>query len=166
MLEHTGPARVFDREEDAVRAVVDGEIVPGDVVVVRYQGRAPPACRRCSSCRSSSHPTPALAFTTALITDGRFSGRQPRTVHRLRVPEAIDGGPLAFVAEGDLIEIDIPKRTMNLVGVDERVLALRRAAWTRPKTAHRGALGHYTALAEPRPPRRTDAHELTTAAPR
>lgn len=149
MLQHTGPARVFDREEDAVRAVVDGGIVPGDVVVVRYQGPRATGMPEMFFLSELIASDPKLAFTTALLTDGRFSGASRGPCIGYAMPEAIDGGPIAFIAEGDLIEIDIPARSLNLIGVGEQELAARRSAWVRPEVSHRGAVGHYTALAEP-----------------
>jgi dihydroxy-acid dehydratase len=158
MLVHTGPVRVFDREEDAVQAVTSKSIVPGDVVVVRYQGPRATGMPEMFFLSELIASDPELAFTTALLTDGRFSGASRGPCIGYAYPEAIDGGPLAFIEDGDLIEIDIPNRTLHVTGTDNRrstpaqveaVLAGRRAAWIRPKHAHRGALAQYTALAEP-----------------
>ncbi|WP_316560216.1 dihydroxy-acid dehydratase [Methanimicrococcus stummii] len=125
MMKHTGPARVFDSEEDAMAAIMDGKIVAGDVVVIRYEGpRGGPGMREMLS------PTAAIAGlglieSVALVTDGRFSGgtRGPCIGHVS--PEASEGGPIGLVADGDLIEIDIPNRKLNVL-VDEKTLDERR----------------------------------------
>ncbi|MDV0446400.1 Dihydroxy-acid dehydratase [Methanosarcinaceae archaeon Ag5] len=125
MMKHTGPARVFDGEEEAMTAIMSGKIKDGDVVVIRYEGpRGGPGMREMLS------PTAAIAGlglieTVALITDGRFSGgtRGPCIGHVS--PEASDGGPIAFVEDGDIIEIDIKNRVLNLK-VDEKTLNERR----------------------------------------
>jgi dihydroxy-acid dehydratase len=127
-----GPARVFDREEDAMRAILDGDIGSGDVIVVRYEGpRGGPGMREMLS------PSAALSGLghgddVALITDGRFSGgsRGPCVGHIS--PEAAEGGPLALVEEGDRIRIDIPARRLDLL-VDEAELGRRREQWTPPE---------------------------------
>lgn len=158
MLTHTGPARVFDREEDAIESVVSESIRPGDVVVVRYQGPRATGMPEMFFLSELIASDPVLASTTALLTDGRFSGASRGPCVGYAYPEAIDGGPLAFLQEDDLIEIDIPRRSLNVVGLagrrvgpDEVTTALhqRRAQWTAPVRAHRGALGQYTALAKP-----------------
>jgi dihydroxy-acid dehydratase len=158
MLTHTGPARVFDREEDAIEEVVGGRIQPGDVVVVRYQGPRATGMPEMFFLSELIASDPVLAFTTALVTDGRFSGASRGPCIGYAHPEALDGGPLAFLADGDLVEIDIPARRLDVVGlagqrVDPAAVAAewdrRRAGWTRPVVQHRGALGQYTALARP-----------------
>ncbi|WP_318785447.1 dihydroxy-acid dehydratase [Methanimicrococcus hacksteinii] len=125
MMIHTGPARVFDSEEDAMTAIMNGKIVAGDVVVIRYEGpRGGPGMREMLS------PTAAIAGlglieSVALVTDGRFSGgtRGPCIGHVS--PEASEGGPIGLVKDGDMIEIDIPKRKLNVL-VDEKTLNERR----------------------------------------
>lgn len=138
MQEHTGPARVFDDELSARRAILSGEVKPGDVVVVRYagpRGRGMPEMFYTTEAIASD---PELIATTAIITDGRFSGatRGPAVGHIS--PEAAEGGPIALVEENDLIKIDIPGRRIDVVGVDsgltqpgevERILAGRRKKW-------------------------------------
>jgi dihydroxy-acid dehydratase len=126
MLRHEGPARVFDSEEEATRAILGGRLKPGDVVVVRYEGpRGGPGMREMLT------PTAAimglgLGGEVAMVTDGRFSGGSQGAVVGHISPEAAEGGPLALVREGDLIEIDIPGRSLSLkVGEEER--ARRRA---------------------------------------
>ena len=141
MMAHTGPARVFDGEEEAIAAIYAGKIVPGDVVVIRYEGpKGGPGMRE------MLNPTSALAGmkldkTVALITDGRFSGASRGPVIGHVSPEAAVGGPIALVEEGDLIRIDVPNRQLAIVGVNgeektpeemEAILAQRRANW-KPK---------------------------------
>jgi dihydroxy-acid dehydratase len=127
MLRHEGPARVFDSEEEATAAILAGVLKPGDVVVVRYEGpKGGPGMREMLT------PTAALmglglGGEVAMVTDGRFSGGSRGAVVGHVSPEAAEGGPLALVREGDLIEIDIPGRRLSLkVGEEER--ARRRAA--------------------------------------
>ena len=131
MMSHTGPARVFDSEDDAIQAIYDGKIVPGDVVIIRYEGpKGGPGMRE------MLNPTSAivgmgLGSSVALITDGRFSGATRGAAIGHVSPEAALGGPIAFVEEGDLVCIDIPSCKIE-VRVDEAVLAARKAAWTCP----------------------------------
>ncbi|HOO25313.1 MAG TPA: dihydroxy-acid dehydratase [Clostridiales bacterium] len=126
MLKHTGPARVFNSEEEAVAAIYASKIVKGDVVVIRYEGPAGgPGMREMLS------PTSAIAGMgldedVALITDGRFSGATRGAAIGHISPEAVSGGLIALVEEGDEICIDIPARKISLL-VDEDVLAQRRA---------------------------------------
>ena len=131
MMVHTGPARVFDSEEDAIAAIYGGKIVAGDVVVIRYEGpKGGPGMRE------MLNPTSAIAGMgldkeVALITDGRFSGATRGASIGHVSPEAALGGPIAFVEEGDLISIDIPNHSIELK-VDESTLAARKAAWVCP----------------------------------
>lgn len=132
MLVHTGPARVFDSEEDAISAIYEGSICPGDVIVIRYEGpRGGPGMREMLS------PTSAIAGMgldkeVALITDGRFSGATRGASIGHVSPEAAVCGPIALVQEGDRISINIPEGTLELL-VDEDELTKRKAAW-RPRT--------------------------------
>ena len=132
MLKHSGPARVFDCEEDAIAAILGGKIVAGDVVVIRYEGpKGGPGMRE------MLNPTSAIAgmglgSTVALITDGRFSGASRGASIGHVSPEAAVGGPIALVEEGDIIEIDINNLSMNLAVSDEE-LARRKAEW-KPRT--------------------------------
>lgn len=146
MMVHRGPARVFDSEEEAVAAITGGKIRPGDVVVIRYEGpRGGPGMREMLA------PTSALAGMgldreVALLTDGRFSGATRGAAIGHISPEAAQGGPLALVREGDLIAIDIPRRTVDLL-VDESELAARRAAWRPPEPRVKGGyLARYARL--------------------
>ena len=132
MQKHTGPARVFDSEEDAISSIYAGKIVPGDVVVIRYEGpKGGPGMRE------MLNPTSALAGmkldkTVALITDGRFSGASRGASIGHVSPEAASGGTIGLVHEGDRIEIDIPNASITLL-VDEDELARRKAAYVQPE---------------------------------
>ncbi|HBW38363.1 dihydroxy-acid dehydratase [Desulfosporosinus sp. BICA1-9] len=132
MLRHQGPARVFDQEEPAVEAIYGGKINAGDVVVVRYEGpKGGPGMREMLT------PTAAivgmgLSKEVALITDGRFSGATAGAAIGHISPEAAEGGSLALVREGDIIEIDIPAGKLHLQVSDEE-LSERRAAWVKPE---------------------------------
>jgi dihydroxy-acid dehydratase len=131
MMHHTGPARVFDGEEDVQACLLGGRVCPGDVVVVRYEGpRGGPGMRELSL-PAAIMVGMGLADSVAMLTDGRFSGatRGPCVGHIC--PEAALGGPLAAVRDGDEIEIDIPKRSLR-VHLDEDVLRSRLRAWTPP----------------------------------
>lgn len=131
MMKHQGPARVFNKEEEAVKAIFGGEIKPGDVVVVRYEGpKGGPGMREMLT------PTSAiigmgLGSSVALVTDGRFSGATRGAAIGHISPEAADGGPLAFVEEGDMISIDIARGVLDLI-VEEPVLAERKKNWIPP----------------------------------
>ena len=126
MLKHSGPARVFDCEDDAIKAIYGGEIHAGDVVVIRYEGpKGGPGMRE------MLNPTSALAGMkldkcVALITDGRFSGASRGASIGHVAPEAADGGEIALIKEGDIIDIDIPANSVN-VRIDEEKLQARRA---------------------------------------
>ncbi|WP_342305498.1 dihydroxy-acid dehydratase [Methanolobus sp. ZRKC5] len=142
MLKHSGPARVFDSEEAAMEAILAKNIVAGDVVVIRYEGpKGGPGMREMLS------PTSAIAGMglidkVALITDGRFSGgtRGPCIGHIS--PEAQEGGPIGLVKEGDIIEIDIPGRILNLK-VSEEVLEKRRETFVPVEKKVTGYLARY-----------------------
>ncbi len=131
MMKHEGPARVFDCEEDAIAAIKGGKIVPGDVVVIRYEGpKGGPGMRE------MLNPTSAIAgmglgASVALITDGRFSGASRGASIGHVSPEAAVGGPIALVHEGDIISIDIDACRLDLK-VDDEELARRKAEW-KPK---------------------------------
>ena len=120
MMVHEGPARVFDCEEDAIDAIKGGKIVPGDVVVIRYEGpKGGPGMRE------MLNPTSAivgmgLGSSVALITDGRFSGASRGASIGHVSPEAAVGGPIALVEEGDIIKINIPENKLELAVPDER----------------------------------------------
>ena len=146
MMVHEGPARVFDCEEDAIAAIKGGKIVPGDVVVIRYEGpKGGPGMRE------MLNPTSAIAgmglgSSVALITDGRFSGATRGASIGHVSPEAALGGNIALVEEGDIIKINIPENTLN-VDVSDEVLAERRAKWQpREPKVTTGYLARYAAL--------------------
>ena len=146
MMQHTGPARVFDSEDDAIAAIYAGKIVAGDVVVIRYEGpKGGPGMRE------MLNPTSAIAGMgldkdVALITDGRFSGATRGASIGHVSPEAASGGTIGLVQEGDLIAIDIPAHTIELL-VDEAELAARRAAWVCPEPRIKtGYLARYARL--------------------
>lgn len=132
MMVHTGPARVFDSEEEAITAIYAGKIVSGDVVVIRYEGpKGGPGMRE------MLNPTSAIAGMgldkeVALLTDGRFSGATRGASIGHISPEAALGGPIAYVEEGDTIFIDIPNCKIELL-VDDAVLAARKDAWICPE---------------------------------
>ena len=146
MLKHSGPAKVYDCEEDAMAAINGGDIVEGDVVVIRYEGpKGGPGMRE------MLNPTSAimgrgLGSTVALITDGRFSGATRGASIGHISPEAAVGGPIALIEEGDMIEIDIPNNTITLMVSDDE-LAKRRAEWKprQPKITT-GYLARYAKL--------------------
>lgn len=146
MLVHTGPARVFDCEEDAIAAIKGGKIVPGDVVVIRYEGpKGGPGMRE------MLNPTSAIAgmglgSSVALITDGRFSGASRGASIGHVSPEAAVGGPIALVEEGDTISINIPEFKLELK-VPYEVLAKRRVKWQpREPKVNSGYLKRYAAM--------------------
>ena len=146
MLKMEGPARVFDCEEDAIKAIKGGDIKPGDVVVIRYEGpKGGPGMRE------MLNPTSAimgmgLGSSVALITDGRFSGASRGACIGHVSPEAAVGGPIALVEEGDIIAIDIDANTLN-VKVSDEELAKRKEKWQprEPKITD-GYLRRYAAL--------------------
>ena len=146
MLVHEGPARVFDCEEDAIAAIKGGKIVPGDVVVIRYEGpKGGPGMRE------MLNPTSAIAgmglgSSVALITDGRFSGASRGASIGHVSPEAAVGGPIALVEEGDIIKINIPEYKLEIAVSDEE-LKRRREAW-QPRTPRvtTGYLARYASL--------------------
>ena len=146
MLCHSGPARVFNSEEEAISAIYNGKIVDGDVVVIRYEGpKGGPGMRE------MLNPTSALAGmkldkTVALITDGRFSGASRGASIGHVSPEAADGGNIARLREGDIIEIDIPNASLNARISDEE-FAQRRAEFTqREPNIKEGWLSRYARL--------------------
>lgn len=128
MMTHKGRARVFDCEEDALNAIYDGKIVANDVVIIRYEGpKGGPGMREMLNPTSAIMGS-GLGECVALITDGRFSGATRGAAIGHVSPEAAVGGNIALIEEGDTIEIDIPKNTINVLVSDEE-LAQRRAKW-------------------------------------
>jgi dihydroxy-acid dehydratase len=143
---HTGPARVFDSEQDCFAAVRDRKIVKGDVVVIRYEGPVGgPGMQEMLSVTGALQGE-GLGEHVALLTDGRFSGGTHGLMIGHVAPEAAVGGPIALVEEGDLITVDVDKKELNLE-VDAAVLAERRTRWTpRAPRYTTGALAKYAAL--------------------
>ncbi|WP_230743182.1 dihydroxy-acid dehydratase [Methanooceanicella nereidis] len=156
MFHHTGPAVIFEDERSAFDAIVGGVIEKGSVIVIRNVG--PKGC----GMPEMFYPTEALASsedlntTTALVTDGRFSGASRGPCVGYVSPEAAEGGPIAVVENGDMIEIDIKGRGLNIVGVKEReedpdtvvgIIRDRLSGWEPPERKYGGVLGLYTSLA-------------------
>jgi dihydroxy-acid dehydratase len=147
MLKYSGRAKVFNSEEEAYQAILDGKIKPGDVLVIRYEGpKGGPGMREMLS------PTSAiigmgLGDSVALITDGRFSGGTQGACIGHVSPEAAEGGPIALVEEGDIIEIDIPQRRLDLK-VSKEELERRRKKWKPPQKKLKGVLKKYYNLVQ------------------
>ena len=144
MLTHQGPARVFDREEEAHQAILRRKIKPGSVIVIRYEGPRGSGMPEILSTTEALVTNPAF-HNTAIVTDGRFSGatRGPCIGHVS--PEAVQGGPIALVENEDLILIDIPRRLLSVIGIkgkkmESRVIQAvfedRRKKWRPPKIKH------------------------------
>jgi dihydroxy-acid dehydratase len=154
---HVGPARVFDNEDTAVQALLDRVVKPGDVVVIRYEGPRANGMPEMYYATTIIAASPELTATCAVITDGRYSGAAKGPAVGHITPEALDGGPLALVEEGDLIEIHVPERRLAVVGTrdgrlsPEEVDALlieRRSHWTPPAPRHtKGILALYSKVA-------------------
>ena len=148
MMKHTGPAKVFDSEQETIKAIMGGKVKKGDVIVVRYEGpKGGPGMQEMLSL------TAAVAGMkikdVALITDGRFSGGTKGASIGHICPEAADGGPLAVVRDGDLIEMDIPKRLLN-VKLSDKELKARLASWKKPKPKiTTGYLARYARMVTP-----------------
>jgi len=147
MLKHKGPARVFDSEEVAMKAILDGKIQKGDVVVIRYEGpKGGPGMREMLG------PTSAIVGVgrdrdVALLTDGRFSGGSRGAAIGHISPEAAEGGPFAAVKDGDQIEIDIPGKRLNVLISDDE-LKKRLSQWKPPKKELKGYLKRYAKLVQ------------------
>jgi dihydroxy-acid dehydratase len=154
---HVGRARVYEHEDEAVKSLLNREIRPGDMLVIRYEGpraNGMPEMYFASAILSSD---PALNTTTALITDGRYSGAMSGPCIGHVTPEALEGGPIALVDEDDLIEVNIAERRLDVVGVKGHrlppnemlsVLAERRRHWSAPPSRHSsGILALYERVA-------------------
>jgi dihydroxy-acid dehydratase len=132
-LEHRGPARVFDCEQDAFHAIEAGQIKPNDVMVIRYEGpKGGPGMREMLAVTAAVAGIPELTDTVALLTDGRFSGATRGLMAGHVAPEAAVGGAIAAVREGDVIHFDIPNRKLS-VEISDEELALRLKTWKRPE---------------------------------
>ena len=154
---HTGPARVFDFEDEAVHALMGRKVTPGDVLVIRYEGPRANGMPEMYYAAAILSADPVLNTTTAIVTDGRYSGamRGPCVGHV--APEALTGGPIGLVEDGDLIEINIPERRLVIVGTGgehqppeaiDATLAQRRSIWKPPKSRHdTGILSLYERVA-------------------
>jgi dihydroxy-acid dehydratase len=148
MMKHTGPAKVFDSEQDTIKAILGGKIVKGDVIVVRYEGpRGGPGMQEMLSL------TAAVAGMkikdVALITDGRFSGGTKGASIGHICPEAADGGEIAVIKDGDIIEMDIPNRVLR-VKLSDKELKDRLAKWVKPKPkVTSGYLARYAKMVTP-----------------
>jgi len=146
MWKHKGPARVFDGEDEAMKAILSKKIREGDIVIIRYEGpRGGPGMAEMLS------PTSALMGLgykkVVLITDGRFSGgtRGPCIGHV--APEAAIGGPIAFVHEGDLIEVDLHAKKINLL-IPRKEIDTRKKSWKPPHKSLTGVLARYARTVE------------------
>jgi dihydroxy-acid dehydratase len=146
MLKHTGPAKVYESEEESIAAIFGGKISEGDVIVIRYEGpKGGPGMREMLS------PTSAIAGmgldkSVALLTDGRFSGATRGASIGHVCPEAAQGGLIGLVEDGDMISIDIPAGKLELL-VDDKILAERRKHWVCKKPSiTTGYLARYAAM--------------------
>lgn len=143
MLVHQGPAKVFDSEDEASKAIFSGKIKPGDVVVIRYEGPAGgPGMREMLS------PTSAIAGmgldkSVALVTDGRFSGATRGAAIGHISPEAQSGGNIAFVKEGDIISINIPEYKLDILISDEELENRKNSMALKPRKQFGGYIGRY-----------------------
>ena len=154
---HTGPARVFDTEDLAVEALLNREVKPGDVVVIRYEGPRANGMPEMYYATAIIAASKELTATCAVVTDGRYSGAAKGPAVGHVTPEALDGGPIALLEDGDLIEINVPQRRLAIVGTAggplapeavDTLLAERRQRWTRPKPRHqKGILSLYSRVA-------------------
>ena len=143
-VSHRGPARIFNREEDAFAAVTSGRIKPGDTVVIRYEGpRGGPGMREMLQV-TAAIVGEGLGDSVAMVTDGRFSGATRGLMVGHVAPEAAVGGPLAALEEGDVITIDVSSRALAVEGVD---IAARLKRWSQPEPNYRkGVLARYAML--------------------
>jgi len=142
LVQHRGPARIFECEEDAIAAVLSRRIVSGDVVVIRHEGpRGGPGMREMLQVTSAIMGE-GLGDSVTLVTDGRFSGATRGLMVGHLSPEAAVGGPIAKLREGDIIEIDVPGRSISAVDVDFS----QREAHFREPYSRNGALAHYALL--------------------
>jgi dihydroxy-acid dehydratase len=154
---HIGPARVFDFEDEAVHALVGRKVTPGDVLVIRYEGPRANGMPEMYYAAAILSADDVLNTTTAIVTDGRYSGAMKGPCVGHVAPEGLNGGPIGLVEEGDLIEINIPERRLAIVGTGgerqppeaiDATLAQRRSIWKPPKRRHdTGILSLYERVA-------------------
>jgi dihydroxy-acid dehydratase len=143
--EHRGPARVFEREEGAFKAIKEGKIKPNDVIVIRYEGpRGGPGMREMLHVTGALQGA-GLGDTVALMTDGRFSGASHGFVMAHIVPEAAEGGPIAAVKTGDMIHIDVKKRRVD-VEISAAEMKKRLGKWKAPKPRYTSGVFHKYAI--------------------
>jgi len=156
MFVHVGFARVFNSEEDAVEAILAKRIKPGDVIIIRYEGPKGAGMPEMLRTTEAIYANPDLVASTALVTDGRFSGatRGPAIGHVS--PEAAEGGPIALVKEGDMIKIDISNKRIDIIGTSfeersakyiEKTLQNRKKMWINPLNPKKGVLEIFEKLA-------------------
>ncbi len=146
MLRHTGPARVFDSEEEAIKDILGGKIKKGDVIVIRYEGpKGGPGMREMLS-PTSAVVGMGLDKDVALITDGRFSGATRGAAIGHVSPEAAEGGPIGLIMDGDIISIDIPNNSLNVMISDEEMERRKGMGLIREKRDIPGYLGRYAAM--------------------
>ena len=157
VIKHSAVPRPFNSEEEAIKAVLTGEINPGDAVIIRYEGPKGSGMPEMFYTTEAIASDPRIAASTALITDGRFSGasRGPAIGHVS--PEATEGGPIALVEEGDLIKISVSERKLSIIGVNnrelpeeeiEKILVERKKNWKKPEPRfNKGPLAVYTRFA-------------------
>lgn len=146
MLVHKGPARVFDSEEEAIKVIYDGGIKAGDVVVIRYEGPAGGPGMREMLSPTSAIQGAGLGSTVALITDGRFSGATRGAAIGHVSPEAVNGGTIAYVKDGDIISIDIPNYSINLEVSDEELEERKKTMTIKKKENITGYLKRYASM--------------------
>src|SRR5207244_7569844 len=141
---HRGPARVFNREEDAFAAVYAGRINAGDTVVIRYEGpRGGPGMREMLQV-TAAIVGEGLGESVAMVTDGRFSGATQGLMIGHVAPEAASRGPLAALRDGDIIAIDVPSRSLTVEGID---IEARLMDWSQPEPQYRtGVMARYALL--------------------
>ncbi|MDW7662516.1 MAG: dihydroxy-acid dehydratase [Bacillota bacterium] len=156
MHQHVGPAKTYNCEEHAIEAIVSGHVSPGDVIIIRYVGPRGAGMPEMLKATETLHNRPELNSTTAIVTDGRFSGatRGPAIGHV--TPEATCGGPIALIEDGDLININIPDRKLDVIGIkgehknEEEIFLLmqeRAIKWNKPQSNTEGILDLYTRMA-------------------
>ncbi|MCM1505838.1 MAG: dihydroxy-acid dehydratase [Ruminococcus flavefaciens] len=146
MLVHRGPARVFDSEEEAIKVIYEGGIKAGDVVVIRYEGPAGGPGMREMLSPTSAIQGAGLGSTVALITDGRFSGATRGAAIGHVSPEAVNGGTIAYVKNGDMISIDIPNYSINLEVSDEELEERKKTMPIKKKENITGYLKRYASM--------------------
>jgi dihydroxy-acid dehydratase len=147
MLVHTGPAVIFESQEESCEGILAGKVKPGDVVVIRYEGpKGGPGMQEMLA-PTSYIMGQGLGDSVALITDGRFSGGTHGACIGHISPEAAEGGPIGLIREGDIIEIDIPNNKLSVKLSDEE-LAERKKAWAEPEPRFTtGWLSRYAKMA-------------------